>query len=69
MTVEMQREQSSPINQITAQINQEGRVAEEASNAQAVSIEGSEVNLGLLKGAYNDCGDRANCKANERRQR
>ena len=67
MTVDMQREQSSPINRITAQINQEGRVAEQDATARAVGIEGSEVNLGLLKSTYNDCGDRANCKRNERR--
>ena len=67
MTLDMQQEQSNPINQITAQINQEGRLAEEASTNRAIGIEGSEVNLGLLKGAYNDCGDRANCKRNERR--
>jgi len=68
MTVDMQREQSTPVNQITAQINQEGRVAEQDATARAVGIEGSEVNLGLLKSTYNDCGDRANC-GRERRGR
>ena len=68
MTVEMQKEQSSPVNQITAQINQEGRLAEEDATARAVSIEGGEVNLGLLKSVYNDCGDRANCKHESKRR-
>ncbi len=62
VTVQLERERNQPINEITSQINQEGRSIEVGSSSRAVDSEGHMVNQGLIKGNLYDCGDDANCR-------
>ena len=66
VTVQLEKEQNQPINEITAQINQEGRSSEVNASARAVEMERDEVDYRLLKGQYYDCGEKANCDQRDR---
>ena len=61
VTVSLQKEQNAPINQIAAQINQEGHMAEASSTVRAMEIDQSQVDYGQLKSQFYDCSDSAVC--------
>ncbi len=61
ITVEMQKEQNAPVNQITSQINQEGQLAEASSTVRAMQIDQSKGDYRQLKNRFYDCSDRAVC--------
>ena len=61
ITVELQKEQNAPVNQITSQINQEGQLAEASSTVRAMQIDQSQVDYRQLKNQFYDCSDSAVC--------
>jgi hypothetical protein len=61
-TLELQRERNSPLNQVVAQINQEGNSIREDLSADRIMRDGAELETESARSRFFDCADGVMCE-------